>query len=366
MSLKRLGCVWILWLALMTMPTGANDANSPFVIAHNPPQTPLQAEFWAAWQAALQAEAIPYVLQPPPTDPAVNHIDLSVTFNADGQSVWYIQRGAISQRSGLLWAMLAPHIHADVTLNARAMLGYVDYARGACPPEDEPFPSPQQAAFFAANCAILQDDYARAEAQLSALEAQLRADNVPLNSYMPLASHFAWLDVQRGETDAAARRFDPYLADARKPQQQAALLAARAQIYALGFQYDNAIANVSEALQLATDAALDAHTLAMLHKQRADHIFLIYEWDRVLQDYDRALTLSPTYAEAYYARGVLYYTQGPRPRALADFTRYLALSAPHAPERASAQRYIESIRAELAALEGGDIGGFGEAPSSGE
>jgi regulator of sirC expression with transglutaminase-like and TPR domain len=80
---------------------------------------------------------------------------------------------------------------------------------------------------------------------------------------------------------------------------------------------------------------------------------LLYEWDRALADYNRALEIDPDYADAYYYRGVLYASvpEGieARQSALDDFARYLEL-APKSDHAEDATRYIEEIQAQLDAL----------------
>ena len=63
----------------------------------------------------------------------------------------------------------------------------------------------------------------------------------------------------------------------------------------------------------------------------------------------KAVEADPNYADAYFYRGVLFYTQGPREQALADFERYLEL-APDGEHAEEAAKYIENIKVELEAL----------------
>ena len=37
-------------------------------------------------------------------------------------------------------------------------------------------------------------------------------------------------------------------------------------------------------------------------------VILLYEWDRVLENYNTALEIDPDYTPAYYFRGILYYS----------------------------------------------------------
>ncbi|MCR4408006.1 MAG: tetratricopeptide repeat protein [Anaerolineae bacterium] len=53
------------------------------------------------------------------------------------------------------------------------------------------------------------------------------------------------------------------------------------------------------------------------------------EYDLAIQDFSRAIALDPSYAEAYYNRGVLYWREfGNYYRAIRDLTRVIEL-APH-------------------------------------
>ena len=91
--------------------------------------------------------------------------------------------------------------------------------------------------------------------------------------------------------------------------------------------------------------------LAEAHKQRGDIIMLIYEWNRALEDYNKAIELNPEYAEAYYQRGILHYTMVEREKAIADFEVYLEI-LPEGEFANSARDYIKSIQIELDALGG--------------
>jgi len=102
------------------------------------------------------------------------------------------------------------------------------------------------------------------------------------------------------------------------------------------------------------DAAIaDAPDDPALYVERGKLILLIYEWDRALADFDRAIELDPAYAEAYYQRGLLYASapdgsNATRMLAIADFRRYLALT----PDDAQAARAAEYLRQLEAALGG--------------
>lgn len=135
-------------------------------------------------------------------------------------------------------------------------------------------------------------------------------------------------------------------------------LRDQAKLYALTFRFDAAVANLDRVIALGEGQNVEHTALARYYKQRGDHIFLLYEWDRVLADYNHAIMLNPTYAGAYFARGILYYTQGPRAQAIGDFERYLVLAGTDAPQAAQARAYITDIQRELEALGGDDTGAF--------
>ncbi|GAB4509656.1 MAG: hypothetical protein OHK0046_05030 [Anaerolineae bacterium] len=126
------------------------------------------------------------------------------------------------------------------------------------------------------------------------------------------------------------------------PQPDNAARLRRAQLYALAFNFDQAVAEIDTLIaQCPDDPAL--------YVERGQIVILLYEWDRVLENYNRALALDQTYAEAYYQRGILYYSVLAREEALADFQHYLELS-PEGDYAEAAQRYADSISLELQSL----------------
>jgi tetratricopeptide (TPR) repeat protein len=218
--------------------------------------------------------------------------------------------------------------------------------------------------FYRGNCALLAEDYeTAANTYISLLDSaedeRLLLSNVRVN--------LAWTYLRQGETERAFETVHNAITiaadaccsstDLQLAADYARLIADRGQLHALNFDFDVAIADATQAIELASEYELPDALNAQFYKERGDHIFLIYEWDRVLADYDRAIELKPDYADAYYARGVLYYTQGPRAAALADFERFVEL-APNDPRVAEAQTYINSIAVELEALDGDDTGPF--------
>lgn len=96
-------------------------------------------------------------------------------------------------------------------------------------------------------------------------------------------------------------------------------------------------------------AFLCAEVQSMALVQRGQTYRNLYEWDRALADFDAAIELAPTYAPAYFERGLLYYSvlqtgQDLRDEALADFQRYLEL-APDGEYAAQVTEYIRQIEA---------------------
>lgn len=120
-------------------------------------------------------------------------------------------------------------------------------------------------------------------------------------------------------------------------------LTLSSRIYARDFQFDRAIQDMNQAIELMPDNP-------GLYVERGQRILLIYEWDRVLADYNTAIALDPAYADAYFHRGVLFYTQGPREQAVPDFERYLDL-APDGQYAAQAADFIADIAVELESLD---------------
>jgi tetratricopeptide (TPR) repeat protein len=201
---------------------------------------------------------------------------------------------------------------------------------------------PDPRPFYAGNCALLAGDF-EAAAALFEQGISPYSEAGQLISSAP-AVNLAWLAIQRGDSAAGMHWLD----ELRYAERANAVdvLAQRARLHALRFDYDEAVV----LLDLAIEQQPDDPALYTLRGQLA---LTLYEWERVEADYNRALALDPIYAEAYFYRGVLYYsilqTGLMREAALADFTRYLEL-APGGEHASTARNYIDSIRAELEAL----------------
>lgn len=129
-------------------------------------------------------------------------------------------------------------------------------------------------------------------------------------------------------------------------------LVLRAKFHALNADFDAALDDMDTAITLVKkhnpNNPID---LAELYLEQGQIRLLTYEWDAVLADYNTSIELAPNQAEAYYRRGLLYYTTlVDRENALPDFERYLELY-PDGPFAADAAQYIADITAELEALE---------------
>jgi tetratricopeptide (TPR) repeat protein len=234
--------------------------------------------------------------------------------------------------------LIEPPIPTALPTDAELISGYLLYAAGRC---DAPHPLLQSDPYLKVSCALLADDTDTALPILRVYSDHLNP-SVRLWAWVNLS----WLDLRDGNSATAFERMDMLVQDYTQGAYQAEALAKRAALHALAFDFDAAIADMDAAIALVPDEP-------RYYKQRGDHIFLIYEWDRVLDDYNTAITLDPTYADAYYARGILYYTQGPRADAIPDFEQFLAL-APHDRKATNAATYITSIEAEIEALGGDD------------
>ena len=67
-------------------------------------------------------------------------------------------------------------------------------------------------------------------------------------------------------------------------------------------------------------------TVPFAYFNRGNALAEIGHPDRALDDYDRAIALSPSYREAYNNRGSTYDRMGRFDRAIADYTKAIALS----------------------------------------
>lgn len=197
-------------------------------------------------------------------------------------------------------------------------------------------------AFYAGNCALLRDDFAAAR---TAFERAINAgDHVRAGRV-----NLAWTRYQQGASDAALAWLDELVREAQtRPGELAWALAQRAQLHALRFDYDAALADMDAALALPPGETTLISREA-LYTLRGQMVMLIYEWERAREDYNRALTLNPRYAPALFHRGVLAYTMAQRDAARRDFQRYLAV-APAGVYARQAYANMQRITIELEAL----------------
>ncbi len=192
------------------------------------------------------------------------------------------------------------------------------------------------------NIAMLEADY----------EAAISYFLCTLEDYeFPTPHNLIWSYARSGDLETALDYLEEEFRRNRDIEDELQLLELRARVYATAFDYDSAITGMDETIARAEENELDNRTLAELYTDRGEIIFLIYEWDRVEDNFDTAIELDPDYAPAYFQRGVLFYTMARRDDALADFETYLELNVDglHAEE---AESYIESIQIELDALDG--------------
>ena len=83
--------------------------------------------------------------------------------------------------------------------------------------------------------------------------------------------------------------------------------------------YDVAIANSNQAIQLNPEhpGVRQCRAMCYLHKR---------DYELALVDFDKVIQISPRYADAYYNRGVTYYYKRDYDRALADFDKATELN----------------------------------------
>jgi tetratricopeptide (TPR) repeat protein len=196
--------------------------------------------------------------------------------------------------------------------------------------------------FYRGNCALMSEDY-----DLAISEYNSFSDEALFYGTIAAPTNLAWTYLQIGRHEQAFHVMDQMLEAVSSglnnyPRKQVEAHVSRAQLYALAFRYDEALADMDAAIELDP-------TNPELYVLRGQITLYLYEWDRALADYNRAIELDPDYADAYYYRGVLFYTQGYREDARADFRRYLDL-APDGDHAADAAQYIADIERELEAL----------------
>ncbi len=190
--------------------------------------------------------------------------------------------------------------------------------------------------FYAANCHAAAGKLTAASAGYRNALGFLIGPGIPFNAQIAPTVNLAWAAYHEGRASVAFDLLDRLLGAAKEPADRAAILSRRSALLALDFQFADAIADLKAAIALApNDPAL--------YVDLGQRILLTYEWDQVLDAYNRAIAIDPTYAPAYFQRGVLFYTEGPRANALKDFQTYLEL-APNGKYANEAASYIGGIQ----------------------
>lgn len=242
----------------------------------------------------------------------------------------------------------------EITLKQLEIYGNLETARDISPFEHEENYIVTYLSFFQGNCLLLYGDSNKAIASLK--RAAGGWHNIVEIQPEP-ATNLIWSYIQIGEVEKAFT--EPWLVP-EHPFGRMMALSRRARFYLQLSDSRAALQEVNEAFDVAQGMesyyTVPAPRLAELHTVRGQIYLNLYEWDKSLEDFNTAIELAPDYAEAYFQRGVLYYSilqtgQELREEALADFRHYLEL-APDGPYAAQARDYADKIKAELAALEG--------------
>jgi tetratricopeptide (TPR) repeat protein len=93
-------------------------------------------------------------------------------------------------------------------------------------------------------------------------------------------------------------------------------------------QYDKAIADYTQALQLDPSYAVAYYNRGIAYDD-------LEQYDKAIADYDQALQLDSSYTKAYYSRGNAYYALRQYDKAIADYDQALQLDSKYA----NAQRW---------------------------
>ncbi len=100
--------------------------------------------------------------------------------------------------------------------------------------------------------------------------------------------------------------------------------------------YDEAIKECTEAIELAPDFAEAYRNRGLAYVQKG-------ELDQAIADFDKAIELNPELAKAYNDRGYAYYLKGEVAKAVSDFEKCIELSKdPRLVARA--QRLLDELR----------------------
>ena len=100
--------------------------------------------------------------------------------------------------------------------------------------------------------------------------------------------------------------------------------------------YDEAIKECTEAIELAPDFAEAYRNRGIAYVQKG-------ELDQAIADFDKAIELNPELAKAYNDRGYAYYLKGEVAKAVSDFEKCIELS--NDPRLvAKAQQLLDELR----------------------
>jgi lipoprotein NlpI len=217
--------------------------------------------------------------------------------------------------------------------------------------------------FYLGNCALLNRNY---DSAVEFFEEHLALSTKKQNNIAPNIN-LSWAYLQAERDSEAYDLIDSYAQPAidNAPEGQwwdVFYLIRSAKLYALTSDYDDAIICMDAAITIVSNTPDHLFlngakiNLAELYTLRGQMWLLLYEWDEVLADYNTAIELDPTYPDAYFYRGVLYYSVLQagltwREEALADFEQYLELS-PEGDLAEQARDYADAIRTELDAING--------------
>lgn len=212
--------------------------------------------------------------------------------------------------------------------------------------EQEKFSLQASIYFYSGNCALLAGDYQTAanryEASLDTLaDRTLYLDAAVVN----LAWTYLQLDLDEESFELFEQEINRFHA-VYNPDWVSEALEVRAQLYALENRFDNAIIDLTRAIELAANA--ENYTL------RGAMYLALFEWDSALMDFNTAIELNSAYPNAYYQRGLLYASilqTGAEfyDEALADFQHYLEL-APEGEHAAEAAQYITDLQSQQQSL----------------
>ena len=212
--------------------------------------------------------------------------------------------------------------------------------------------------FYQGNCNILAKDNQQA---ITHFQKALLYDGNLIGKEGTLvgsAVNLAWTYIQVGETQDAIDLMNQMVNDIESvgigfgtQPMWINRYVQRSEIYNLIGRYNEALNDLNTVVEITSIGnRLKAHYYFM----RGQTYLLLYQWDNVLADYNKAVELDPTYADAYFYRGVLKYSvlqtgSSLYPEALADFQHYLDL-APDGEHALDATRYAADIQTQLNAL----------------